>query len=99
MVRRVTLLAVAASFLTAAPAAAITNGQPDNHEQPYVGELIFYNPARDHEVAAVDFHRDGARWWPTTESRRTMRDSPSDSSPLVGCAADSISPSRVQSPP
>jgi hypothetical protein len=29
----------------AAPAAAITNGQPDNGEHPYVGQLFFYDPS------------------------------------------------------
>jgi len=33
-----------ASLLIVSPAAAITNGQPDAEEHPYVGELIFYVP-------------------------------------------------------
>ena len=37
-------VAVVASFLVAAPTMAITNGQPDNGEHPYVGQLIFYVP-------------------------------------------------------
>lgn len=37
-------LAVVASILVAAPTMAITNGQPDDGEHPYVGQLIFYIP-------------------------------------------------------
>jgi hypothetical protein len=33
----------AAMFLTPSPASAITNGQPDGGEHPYVGELIFFD--------------------------------------------------------
>ena len=32
------------SLAVASPAAAITNGSPDNGEHPYVGELLFYVP-------------------------------------------------------
>ena len=38
------LLAVFAVLAIAAPASAITNGQPDNEEHPYVGQLFFYDP-------------------------------------------------------
>ncbi|HYJ70360.1 MAG TPA: trypsin-like serine protease [Nocardioidaceae bacterium] len=48
MAKRVllTLFAVAvaaAMFLTPSPASAITHGQPDGGEHPYVGELIFFD--------------------------------------------------------
>ena len=36
------LVAIVSMILLAAPASAITNGQPDNGEHPYVGELIFF---------------------------------------------------------
>jgi hypothetical protein len=36
--------AVLASLAIAAPTMAITTGQPDNGEHPYVGQLIFYVP-------------------------------------------------------
>ena len=32
-------------FLTAAPASAITYGEPDNGEHPYVGFMIFFDPS------------------------------------------------------
>src|SRR5262245_62865566 len=35
--------AVAALFLVPSPASAITDGQPDAGEHPYVGELIFFD--------------------------------------------------------
>ena len=38
------LVAVLATILVAAPASAITNGQPDDFEHPYVGQLFFYDP-------------------------------------------------------
>lgn len=38
------VFAAVASIVVAAPAMAITNGQPDNGEHPYVGQLIFYVP-------------------------------------------------------
>ena len=38
------LIAVLASVLVASPALAITSGQPDEGEHPYVGQLIFYVP-------------------------------------------------------
>lgn len=37
-------LALMASLVMVAPTMAITNGQPDNGEHPYVGQLIFYIP-------------------------------------------------------
>ena len=37
------LIAIVFMVLLAAPASAITNGQPDNEEHPYVGELIFFD--------------------------------------------------------
>ena len=43
---RTALLGVVARLLltTAAPASAITYGQPDNGEHPYVGFMIFFDP-------------------------------------------------------
>ena len=38
------LAALLATMLVAAPASAITNGQPDDFEHPYVGQLFFYDP-------------------------------------------------------
>jgi hypothetical protein len=38
------LVALVATLLLAAPASAITNGQPDDGEHPYVGQLFFYDP-------------------------------------------------------
>jgi hypothetical protein len=35
-------------LLSATSASAITTGQPDNWEHPYVGELIFYDPDAEH---------------------------------------------------
>jgi hypothetical protein len=44
MIRRIAPIAVAAAVvLTAAPASAITTGQPDAGEHPYVGELIWFD--------------------------------------------------------
>lgn len=42
-----TLAALLATMLVAAPASAITNGQPDEYEHPYVGQLFFYDPTYD----------------------------------------------------
>jgi Trypsin len=45
--RRVLSIAVAVAatlLLTGVPASAITTGQPDAGEHPYVGELLFYDP-------------------------------------------------------
>jgi hypothetical protein len=46
MVRRklATLIALVAVFALAAPVGAVTNGQPDNNDHPFVGELLFYVP-------------------------------------------------------
>jgi hypothetical protein len=45
MRRRLALLVgLVATALTATPAMAITTGQPDSGEHPYVGQLIFYVP-------------------------------------------------------
>lgn len=47
MVRRILVSVVAfvtASLLTGVPASAITTGQPDDGEHPFVGELLFYVP-------------------------------------------------------
>ena len=38
------IAATIASIVLAAPASAITTGQPDEGEHPYVGQLIFYVP-------------------------------------------------------
>ena len=44
-IRRLALVAGAALALaTAAPVGAITNGQPDAGEHPFVGQLFFYDP-------------------------------------------------------
>lgn len=43
MIRKLALLATAAVLLSAVPASAITSGQPDAGEHPYVGELIFFD--------------------------------------------------------
>jgi Trypsin len=42
--RLAALIAIVAALALAAPTAAITTGQPDNGEHPYVGELLFYVP-------------------------------------------------------
>jgi hypothetical protein len=43
--RRIALtVAVTAALVVALPAAAITNGQPDNGGHPHVGQLLFYVP-------------------------------------------------------
>jgi hypothetical protein len=47
-----------AALLIAAPAAAITTGQPDAGEHPYVGQLLFYVP----EAADSRFNDPGA-WY------------------------------------
>jgi hypothetical protein len=45
MSRTLTLLAgLVAALVIATPAAAITNGQPDAGEHPYVGQLFFHDP-------------------------------------------------------
>ena len=45
MLRRLGILvALVATLAIAAPAAAITNGQPDNGEHPFVGQFLFYVP-------------------------------------------------------
>src|SRR5262245_7088399 len=45
MARRLSLVAaLVAMLVTAGPAAAITNGQPDGNEHPYVGEIFFFDP-------------------------------------------------------
>jgi hypothetical protein len=41
--RLATVLASAAVLLLATPATAITNGQPDNGEHPYVGQVLFFD--------------------------------------------------------
>ena len=42
--RRIALLVgVIAALALAAPVGAITNGQPDAEEHPYVGQLFFYD--------------------------------------------------------
>jgi Trypsin len=51
-------LAMVASLVVAAPTMAITNGQPDNGEHPYVGQLIFYVP--DDQDARFS---DPGTWW------------------------------------
>ena len=38
------LVGVIATLALAAPVGAITNGQPDDEEHPYVGQLFFYVP-------------------------------------------------------
>jgi hypothetical protein len=43
MVKRIALVAIGAILLSAVPASAITNGQADAGEHPYVGELIFFD--------------------------------------------------------
>jgi hypothetical protein len=52
------VIAALASLALAAPAAAITNGQPDDGEHPYVGQLIFYVP----DDADARFTEPGT-WW------------------------------------
>ena len=44
MSRLFALVAVAAAFIPAAPAAAITNGSPDDGRNPYVGGLVSHDP-------------------------------------------------------
>ncbi len=41
---RLFLAGVAATAAVAVPIWAITNGQPDAGEHPYVGQLLFYVP-------------------------------------------------------
>lgn len=41
--RLAAVLALGATLVLAVPALAITNGQPDNGEHPYVGELLFFD--------------------------------------------------------
>lgn len=38
------VVAMLVTMLFAAPASAVTNGQPDEGEHPYVGQLFFYDP-------------------------------------------------------
>jgi hypothetical protein len=38
------IAALAATIMLVAPTTAITNGQPDGGEHPYVGQLFFYDP-------------------------------------------------------
>ena len=40
----ITFVAVLAMLGWSTPAQAIVNGQPDNGEHPFVGELLFYVP-------------------------------------------------------
>jgi hypothetical protein len=54
-------LAALASVVLAAPAIAITTGQPDEGEHPYVGQLIFYVP----DDADPRFTEPGT-WWNCT---------------------------------
>ena len=57
--RRLALIgAVVATLALAAPVGAITNGQPDDGEHPYVGELFFYVPSE-----ADDRFTDGGSWF------------------------------------
>ena len=58
--RRIALVlaAMAAAFLVLViPAGAITNGQPDGGEHPYVGELIFF------DADAIDPVRRSSAWF------------------------------------
>ena len=43
-IRGALLAGVVLTVALAAPVGAITNGQPDDEEHPYVGELFFYVP-------------------------------------------------------
>ena len=46
--RRLSLVAgLVALLVTAAPVAAITNGQDDGGEHPYVGQIFFFDPSYD----------------------------------------------------
>lgn len=51
-VRVALLTAMVAAVIAVAPAIAITNGQPDGREHPYVGELLFYDPDAPSSVFA-----------------------------------------------
>lgn len=42
--RTMGLMALVAALAIALPAGAITNGEPDNSEHPYVGQLLFHVP-------------------------------------------------------
>lgn len=44
MVKKIALIAIGVLLLSSASASAITTGQPDAGEHPYVGELLFYDP-------------------------------------------------------
>ena len=44
MRRSLFVAALIAALTLVVPASAITNGEPDNGEHPYVGQLIFYVP-------------------------------------------------------
>jgi hypothetical protein len=60
--RRLALIgAVVATLAFAAPASAITNGQPDNGEHPQVGQLFFYVPSEPD-----DTFTDGGTWFNCT---------------------------------
>ena len=48
------IAAAIASLALAAPAAAITNGQPDDYEHPHVGQLFFYVPHEPHPSFPAD---------------------------------------------
>jgi hypothetical protein len=37
------IIAITSVLLLAAPASAVTDGQPDDGEHPYVGELLFFD--------------------------------------------------------
>lgn len=44
MVKKIALIAIGVLLLSSASASAITSGQPDAGEHPYVGQLLFYDP-------------------------------------------------------
>lgn len=43
MLKKIALIAIGAVLLSSASASAITTGQPDRREHPYVGELLFFD--------------------------------------------------------
>jgi hypothetical protein len=51
------VLSLVVTLILAAPVAAITNGQPDNGEHPYVGELLFF------DADAIDSRFDDPGGW------------------------------------
>ena len=57
MFRKIAVLATAAVLVSAVPAGAITNGQRDNGEHPYVGELIWF------DADAIDSRFDDPGSW------------------------------------